>query len=70
MVLRIALIAKKTFILINGSPKPVFQYHQLAEDYCLGNSKLHIPKNGPQNSLTAKKPFILMNDSPNQPFIP
>jgi hypothetical protein len=23
---------------MNGSPKPVFQY-QLAEDYCLGNSK-------------------------------
>jgi hypothetical protein len=32
------LIAKKPFILMNGSPKPVFQY-QLAEDYFLGISK-------------------------------
>jgi hypothetical protein len=48
MVLRTGLIAKKAFILMNGSPKPVFQY-QLAEDYCLGNSKPDIPKNGSQN---------------------
>jgi hypothetical protein len=38
MVLRTVLIAQKPFILLNGSPKPVFQY-QFAEDYCLGNSK-------------------------------
>jgi hypothetical protein len=31
-------MAKKPLILMNGSPKPVFLY-QVAEDYCLGNSK-------------------------------
>jgi hypothetical protein len=61
---------------MNGSPKPVFQY-QLADDYCLGNSKtgrskerLSEPALSLKTILNAKKPFILMNGSPNHSFIP
>jgi hypothetical protein len=61
---------------MNGSPKPVFSY-QVAEDYCLGNSKTGHSKErfsklalSLKTILIAKKPFILMNGSPNQTFIP
>jgi hypothetical protein len=38
LLLKIILTAKKPFILMKDSPKPVIQYW-VAEQYCLGNSK-------------------------------
>jgi hypothetical protein len=64
-----AVLPKKPFILMNGSPKPVIQY-RLAVQYCLGNSRTGHPKECfSELALPRKNHFYLMDGSPDQPCV-